>query len=129
MPVVRRGDVYHIDVVTGQQFAEIDVFFAVGVFVVLIGAGLASIALRRPHIADGDILDVAAAEESALIAATHVADADAGHDDAIAGRGPLVVAECGRGNDIRRGHGHAGRFQKGAAGGFRGDTHRYDLLG
>jgi hypothetical protein len=38
------------------------------------------------HLADGDVLDVLAAEESPQVAAPLVADADAAHDDPLAGR-------------------------------------------
>ena len=79
--------------VAGEQFAEVAIGLAVGVFVLLVGS-----VLRRLHdpladVADGHVLHVAAAEEGPLIAGAHVAHADPAHDDAVAGGRNILITK------------------------------------
>jgi hypothetical protein len=96
VPVVGGGNVNGVDVRAGQQVAEVVVGLAVLVAVVLIHPVLGVVTGALTHVADSDVLDVLAAEESPQVAASLVADADAPHDDPFAGRRAFAGARGGR---------------------------------
>ena len=90
VPMVGRGDVYRVDVFAGQQFAEVVVRLAIRVAVLVVDLVLGAIADVAADVADGHVLNVIAAKEGTLVAASHVADADTAHDDSFARRGTVV---------------------------------------
>ena len=92
--------------------------------VVLVDAALGRLADALAHVADGHVLHVAAAQEGAQVAAAHVADADAAHDDPLAGRRAVVGAQGGGGDDVGHGDRRAGRLQEVAARAVLCDAHR-----
>ena len=95
VPVIRRADDDGVDIAAIQQFAEIDVCGATA-----IGAGLAFLgvgtmhaldgvlAANAVHVADGDDLRAAVAEEALEMSAIHHADADEAEIDAAVGPRP-----------------------------------------
>ena len=108
VPMVGGGDVDRIDVIPGQQFAEINVGGTVLVAVFAVHAPLAIVAPSAPHVAHRHILHVAAAEKRPLVAGAHVADADPPDHDPIAGRRGGGVAERLGGDHVGGGHGGPG---------------------
>ena len=120
--MVGRRDMYGIDVVTGDQLTKIVVGLAVGV---LYARRLClwrrrerpCAHRRRPRIARPS------AEKGALVAAAHVADPDAAHDDAVTGRRHVVLPQRGGSNHVRYRNCGAGGFQEFAARGFTMKTH------
>ena len=94
VPMIGRGDMHRVDVRAGQQLAEVVVGLAVGVLVVFVHLALGLVAGALAHIADGHVLDIRTAQERALVAASHVADADAAHHDPVAGRRDISVPKA-----------------------------------
>jgi len=101
MPMVRRGDVHRVDIVAGQQFAKIIVGGAVLALVTLVHLGLFPIADIPANIAHRQVLHIRAAEETAKVPASLVAEADPAHADALARRNGAVPAQ-GAGRDEGR---------------------------
>jgi len=101
--MVGRGDVDSVDIWPGEQFAEVVVGGAVGVVVMPVDLLLRFVTKCGPDIASSDVLDIAPAEESPLVAAPHVTNADTAHDDAVAGGWAIFVAQGGRSNNVRNG--------------------------
>ena len=99
MPVVRGGDVHCVNVVPGQYLPEVAVGFAVGVAIMLVHAVFGAVADAFADVAHGHVLHVRLVEEDAEVAPTHVAEADTGHDNPLAGWRRLLVAADGRGQD------------------------------
>ena len=126
VPVVGRGDVDGVDIIAGEQFAEIDICCAVAVGILAVDPLLAFIPPLFSHVADGDILHVGAAEEGVLVAGAHVADADATHHDPVAGRWGRGITEGLGGDEVRSGDrgtgGDARSLEKAATRGGRGLT-------
>ena len=93
--MIGRCHVDRVDIGAGEHLAEIVVRLAVGILVVFVGFLLGRLADAPADIADGHVLDVRAAEESALVSPAHVADADAAHHDPLARRRHVGIAQGG----------------------------------
>ena len=96
--MVRSGDVDGVDILAGEQLAEIHIGFAVLVAMFPVNLVFALVADVAAHVANGHVLDERVVEEVAHVAAAHVAEADAPHDDAVARSWRLSIAE-GTGRD------------------------------
>ena len=77
MPLIGRHNRHGVDIIAGEQFAEVVVCFAVRVAVFAVDLALGSFADPLADVARGHVLHIAPAEKGALVAAAHVADADA----------------------------------------------------
>src|SRR5262249_43646454 len=115
VPVVRRGDVDSVDVGTGQQLAEVVVDLAVTVVVMLVYVFLGFLPDLFAHVAEGHVLHVLAVEKCPHVAAAHVADADASHDDPVTRWRPVGVGPGAGSEDVRRRGERTGGLQKIAA--------------
>ena len=93
MPVVGGGNVNGIDVVAGQQFAEVVVGGTVAVAVAGVDPILRRLQVVLSHIAYRDILHVAAGQKGVLIAGALVADADPPEHHSVAGWGSRGIAQ------------------------------------
>ncbi len=95
---------HRVDVAARHDLAEVTIGLAVLVVVLLVHAvreGLANVPLG---VADGNILDVVTAQEGTQIAATHVAEPDAGHHDAVARRHGPGIAHRRRRDQVGKRH-------------------------
>ena len=102
--------------VAGQQLAEIVVGLAVLVVVLLVRRGpwpRRGTSSRTSQTAT--YCTSLAAQERALVAAAHVADADAGHHDPLAGRRAIVGPQGGGRNKTGQRRGGGRRLEKLAA--------------
>ena len=86
VPVRAGGDQHGVDVVAGQQLAEVAVGGAVRVAVLRVDHLLDRLAALGLHVADGHEPDVGLLQEAAQVVAAAVADADAADDDLFARR-------------------------------------------
>jgi hypothetical protein len=124
VPVVGSGDDDEVDILTGEDLAEIVIrraafvgaagFRSVGIFDALLG-GLASGGIDIAH---GEDLDAVAAEAVAQMQLHLLTHADAADGEALA-RGGLGGPNATR-QYQRRGNEEGGGFEEGAAGGARG---------
>jgi hypothetical protein len=91
VPVIRRGDDDGVDVLAGEELAEVAVGLAafeggVLVLAVALGDGLLGVLTAVGiDIADGDDLDFFATEEVVEVTAVHLAVADEAEREALAG--------------------------------------------
>ena len=90
MPVVGRGDMHGVNVLTGEQLAEVVIDLAIGVVIVVVGPLFRLSPLLVLHVANGDILHVFASQEFALVAGALIADANAGDDNPVASGRTIV---------------------------------------
>ena len=112
VPVVGRGDADRVDVVPFEQLAEVAVDPAIAMAVLGVDQFLRSSCGGLVHVADGDILDLIAAEEDLQIDGPKPAHPDMGHDDPLAGRRPARGAQGGRRDHHGRRHRAHHRPQK-----------------
>ena len=109
--MVRRSDVHRVDILAGQQFAEIIVGGAVLALVTLIHLGLLPIADIFADIAHRQVMHLWAAQESAKVPAAHIAQADPAHANALARHDGAIPAQGARRD--KSGQGQGGRGQSG----------------
>ncbi len=108
MPVLRRGDADGVDVLPPDQIAEVRVGGADmerGLALIgLLDAPLGVLSTRPVHLADGQRLDVAKAQQLVkMVVIGHIAAADEPDCDPLTGRGLVVPAEDAAGHDRRHG--------------------------
>jgi hypothetical protein len=114
MPVLRRGDANGVDVLPPDQIAEVRVGGAdMGRGLALIGlldAPLGVLSTRSVHLADGQRLDVAKAQQLVkMVVIGHFAAADEPDRDPLTGRGLVVPAEDTARHDRRHGNRAGGK--------------------
>ena len=113
--MVGRGDMHGVDIRAAEHVAKIAVHLAIFVIVLMIDAPLGAFAGTFFHVANGDVLHVGPTDERAQVVVAAIADADAGHDDPLAGGRLAAGAEGRRSDDIGatdRGGGRRGGCQK-----------------
>ncbi len=86
VPVWTGGDQHGVNIIAGQQVAQIAVRGAILVAVLLVGLLLDGLAARGLNVADGHELHIRFPHEAAQIVSAAIADADAAQDNAFAGR-------------------------------------------
>ncbi len=93
MPVRPRGDQHRVDVVAGQQVAQVAIRRTVLIAVLLVGHLLDLGTPLGLHVADGHELHVRFWQKAAEVVGAPVADADAAQHDPFAGRHGAVFAQ------------------------------------
>jgi hypothetical protein len=99
MPVIGRSDEDGVNVLPGEQFAEVGIGGAGVVLVVLVDAVAGLVAVLFHDIADGDDLGVLLVQEIAHVPLALRADADAADSDAVARSGFAGSPERGGGRE------------------------------
>ena len=82
--MVGQAELDCVEVASGDQFAKVEVGFAVGVSVSFIAKSLCLVAMTFIDVADGYHLDFIFAEEASHIAGALRAYSDSAHYDAVA---------------------------------------------
>jgi len=104
VPPVAGRDEDGIDVVAGEQFAEVAVQHAVGVAVFLVHHLLARSAASGLHVRNRDALHVRQRHHRIEDVAAAIADADDAERDSLAGGGSAALeAKCASGDDRGQG--------------------------
>ena len=120
VPAVAGGDDHGVDVLAGQQFAEVAEQPAILVAVVLIDERLAGLAAAGLHVGDRHALDIGQAEHRAQVVRAARTDPDHSERDLLARGDCTVAAQRVGGNNPgerhRRGR-RSGPLEKLAAGG------------
>ena len=93
VPVGTGGDQHCVDVVAGEQIAEVAIHVAIGVAVVFIGDFFDGLASFFFDVADGDELNIGLWQEATQVVGAPIADADAAHDDSFARGNRSIFAE------------------------------------
>jgi len=101
-----------VNVIAGNNFAEVVVGFAVSVAVLLVHAFHCVVACALFYVGDGNVLDIAPTQECTQVAPAHVADADAGHDDTVTWRGVTALPQHRRRDQIGQCHRCCRCFEK-----------------
>jgi hypothetical protein len=101
MPPVAGRDEYGVDVVAGEQFAEVSIERAVAGAILLIHHLLAGVAAGGLHVGDGDALHVGQGQHRAEDVAAAVANADDAKRDAFTGSGCAGLEPESPGRDDR----------------------------
>ncbi len=91
VPVVGRTDEYHIDIVTGNDIAEVLVSFAVLIAVSAVNSVPGLIAVIFHYVTNRHNLDIPKAHEAAHVAAALAAHTDTPHDDTVVGAKHLRI--------------------------------------
>jgi len=104
VPVVRRADADRVDVLAGNECAEVLIGSAVFVAVLLVDNAANSVAMFGLDVADSHKLDSLALHEVPHVAGPLAAHTDGAHDDAVARSHRSVLTEHGCGNDVREAH-------------------------
>ena len=123
VPMIAGGDLDRIDVVAAEDFHHVVAFIAVLVAVLFVGHSPDGFAPRFLHVGDGDELDVRLGEETGKHLPPPRADADAAHDDAVAGCYGTVFAKGGARNDRWHADGEGGSSEEFPASEIR--AHRF----
>ena len=105
VPMIGRGDEAGIDVLAGDQLAEVAISSAVLVLVMLVDSIARLLEVAGHDIAHRDDLGVLLIEEVAHIPLSLRADANAADRNAVAGRDPTGLAQGGSGNERRKSRG------------------------
>ncbi len=103
VPVVGRGYLHGVDIVSGDEFPEIAVCIAVVVAVSLVDGAFRALGMRGVDVANGDDLGVGVPEERPHVAVALTTTADNAPRDSIAGGDLVGLAENRRGDDGRKG--------------------------
>ena len=98
--MIRCCTVHGVDIIAGQKLAEVVINFAVFVAVFLIDAVLRPLTDISFYVTHGYVLHIAAAQEVALVAPAHVADAYAGHNDTVTWCGAAGISHHGRRDQV-----------------------------
>ena len=104
VPVRPRGDEHRIDVAAGQKLAQVAIRGAIRIAILRIYRLLDRLAAIGPHVADGHEPGVGLLQEAAQIVRAAVADADAAHQNPLAGGHRAVFPACRGRNQLRQPH-------------------------
>ena len=85
VPMVGGGDAHRVDIRSGQQLAIVVIGRRVTMAIALIDSLFGFLAKLAPKIANGHEAHIVLRQEPAQMAPAHTADANAPHDDLLAG--------------------------------------------
>ena len=131
MPTIARGDQHRVDVLAGEQFAEVAIELAVLVAVVFVDQSLAGIAATRLHVGNGDAPYVAQTEHRRQVIGAAGTDSDHAEHNGLARRNTAILSQdvCGHdGRQSKCGTGHCRLTQKIPARGLVAHFHHLLLL-